>query len=354
MRTNHRFYSNLAFRLAETNLGKTKKNPSVGCIVVKNNSVISTGVTSLNGRPHAEFIALNKKINFEGSYMYVTLEPCTHYGKTPPCTKIIKMKKIKKVFYCHKDPFLTSINKKKYNLNGVISQLKNVDNNNKNFYESYYINILNNFPLIDAKLAISKDFFTINKKKKWITNLKSRNLAHLLRSKYDCIVSTSKSINKDDSLLNCRLNGFNFFSPDLIIIDRHLKIKKNLQLFDISKKRNTYIFTKKKDRKISFFKKKKIKVFEIKELNNKENLNSFFKKIFKLGKNRILIETGLTFLNQLLKYKLINNLFIFQSSQKIRKNGSNNSKIDYIKKLKLNNVMKVNLDGDRLIKIRIK
>ena len=65
MKANHNFYSNLAFGLAETNLGNTKKNPSVGCIVVKNDSVISSGVTSINGRPHAEFNALNKKVNFK-------------------------------------------------------------------------------------------------------------------------------------------------------------------------------------------------------------------------------------------------------------------------------------------------
>ena len=92
MRINHNFFSNLAFQIAEENLGKTKTNPSVGCIVVKDNLVISSGCTSINGRPHAEFNALNKKKNFNGSTLYVTLEPCIHYGVTPPCTKIIKKK----------------------------------------------------------------------------------------------------------------------------------------------------------------------------------------------------------------------------------------------------------------------
>ena len=354
MKINHRFFSNLAFKLAETNLGRTGKNPSVGCVVVKNNSVISSGVTSNNGRPHAEFNALNKKNNFKGSYMYVTLEPCNHYGKTPPCTKIIKRKKVKKVFYCFKDPFLSLIKKRKYIFNKNIKQLKTIDSDNKNFYESYYLNKLNNFPLIDAKLAISKDFFTINKKNKWITNLKSRKLVHLIRSKYDCVVSTSESINKDNSLLNCRLDGYNFFSPDLIIVDRHLKIKKNLQLFDISRKRNTFIFTNKKNSKVSFFRNKNVKILEKSEFKSKLNFHNFFKKIFKMGKNRVLIETGLTFLNQLIKYKLINNIYIFQSNKKLNMNGLNNSSIDYIKKLKLNNEIKVNLDGDRLFKIRIK
>ena len=104
MKINHNFFSNLAFQIAEKNLGKTKTNPSVGCVVVKNNSVISSGGTSRNGRPHAEFNALNKRVNFQGSSLYVTLEPCCHNGMTPPCTDIIKKKKIEKVFYNFNDP----------------------------------------------------------------------------------------------------------------------------------------------------------------------------------------------------------------------------------------------------------
>ena len=93
MKTNHNNYLNLAFNLARINLGKTKSNPSVGCVIVKKDSVISSGHTSTDGRPHAEYNALNKKINFSGSSLYVTMEPCSHYGFTPPCTNIIKSKK---------------------------------------------------------------------------------------------------------------------------------------------------------------------------------------------------------------------------------------------------------------------
>ena len=89
----HLDYLALAFELAKINLGSTKENPSVGCVVEKNGSIISSGHTSVNGRPHAEFNALNKNINFKGSNMYVTLEPCSHKGKTPPCTNIIKKKR---------------------------------------------------------------------------------------------------------------------------------------------------------------------------------------------------------------------------------------------------------------------
>jgi len=93
MTTNHKYYLDLAFEIAKKNLGKTKFNPSVGAVVVKDNVVLSSGVTSFNGRPHAEFNALKKKINYKGATLYTTLEPCTHYGETNPCVNIIKKKK---------------------------------------------------------------------------------------------------------------------------------------------------------------------------------------------------------------------------------------------------------------------
>jgi len=93
MITNHKFFLNLAFQIAEKKLGQTGLNPSVGSIVVKNNTVISSGVTSTNGRPHAEYNALNKVKNTRGSTLYTSLEPCIHQGKTPPCTDIIIKKK---------------------------------------------------------------------------------------------------------------------------------------------------------------------------------------------------------------------------------------------------------------------
>ena len=98
MTINHNYYLDLAFQIAETNLGKTKLNPSVGTVIVKNGSVISSGVTSFQGRPHSEFNALKNLKNCSGASLYTTLEPCTHYGKTPPCTNIIKKKKNQRCF----------------------------------------------------------------------------------------------------------------------------------------------------------------------------------------------------------------------------------------------------------------
>ena len=128
----------MAFELAKINLGSTKKNPSVGCIVEKNNTVLSSGHTSLDGRPHAEFNALNKKIDFKNSNLYVTLEPCSHYGKTPPCTNIIKKKKVKAVFFSFTDQDTRSKNKSKNKLsaNKIIVKKNILRNKGLEFYKS--------------------------------------------------------------------------------------------------------------------------------------------------------------------------------------------------------------------------
>ena len=167
MTTNHNHYLDLAFQLAEKNLGQTGLNPSVGCVVVKNNTVISSGVTSKNGRPHSEFNALNNLKNCSGSSLYTTLEPCSHHGKTPPCVNIIIKKKIKNVLYAFEDPDERTYQKAKkiLKIKGINSKLIKSKNYN-NFYKSYFYNKKQNLPFIAAKIAMSKDNFTINKKKK--------------------------------------------------------------------------------------------------------------------------------------------------------------------------------------------
>ena len=344
-------YLNLAFELAKINQGSTKKNPSVGCIVVKNQSVISSGYTSINGRPHAEFNALNKKINFKDSVLFVTLEPCSHYGKTPPCTNIIVKKGVRKVYYSIDDFDLRSKKRSKTILNNKNILVKKNLSRSKgiNFYKSYLNFKLDKFPIIDAKIALSKDYYTINKKNKWITNISSRRLAHLLRTNYNALISTAKSINSDNSLLNCRINGLLNKSPDLIIIDRNLKIKKKLDIFKKKIKRNVYIYTTKKDyNKINWLRKKNIKVILEKKMSNKVDYKRIFKSLINKGYSRIYVESGLTFTNFLIKNKLLNNIYIFKTNKKLNNYGYNNISNNIIKKIKLKNKLKTYLYDDKV------
>ena len=348
----------LAFHQAEINLGSTSLNPSVGCVIVKNNSVISSGRTSFNGRPHAEENALNKKFNIKGSDIYVTLEPCSHYGKTPPCINKIIKKKLHRVIFSINDVDLRSKNlaykklkKAKINVKRFI--LKNFA---ERFYKSYFMQSSKQIPFIDAKLAISKDFFTINKKQKWITNNHSRKVGNFLRSKYDCILSTSKTINYDNSLLDCRIQGLEKKSPAVIIIDRSFKIKKKLKVFK-NKSREIFIFTHNNNSaKEQYFRKIGVNVIKLKKLAIfKDNISQVYLFIKQLGFNRILVESGVKYINEVLKCNLISNLHLFKSPHNLKADGKNNAKSHIIRKLKttIKNKVNVNLGGDSLYKVEL-
>ncbi len=328
----------------------------MGCVIEKDGAIISSGRTSLNGRPHAEYNALNKNKNFKNSNIYITLEPCSHYGLTPPCTNIIIKKKIKKVFFSAIDPDKRSKNKSKniFKKKRIFTKSLLKDDG-LDFYQSYYLQHSDLLPLIDAKIAFSNDYFTKNLKNRWITNIYSRKRSHFLRSIYDCIISTSKSINEDDSMLNCRLDGLENRSPDVVIIDRNLDIKLKLKIFKNNINRKIILFTSKKNnKKILSLKKSGVNVIL---LNSMKNIDDF-KKLFLILKSkkysRILIETGLTFLNFLIKNNFLNNIYLFKSSLNLKKNGINYSNPELLKKIKLKNRISVNLLGDKFYKEKLK
>ena len=354
---NNSFFIKLAFNQAANNLGSTGPNPSVGCIVEKNGTVLSSGCTSINGRPHAEYNALNKKINFKNSNIYITLEPCSHYGLTPPCVNKIIRKKIKKVYFSvfdeDKRSKYLSVNKLKRKNIRVKTNIFN--SYGKNFYKSYFYKKNNYLPYIDAKLAISKDYFSKNKYKKWITNKHSRKRAHLLRSSYDCVISTSKTINDDNSFLDCRIKGLEKKSPSVIIIDRNLNLKKNVKILKKIKNRKVIIFTNNFNRlKKKYFEKRGIKIFIFNKMETLNDFKNIFLKVKKLGYSRILIESGLTFINFALKGKFLENLYIFKANYKLKNNGINYSSPKIIKGLAFKKKINVNLFGDSLYKINLK
>ena len=348
----------LAFHQAKINLGSTSLNPSVGCVVVKNDTVISSGRTSIKGSPHAEANALKKKFNIESSNIYISLEPCSHYGQTPPCVKNIIKKKPNKVIFSINDSDKRSKNLAYSNLKKEKIKVKRfiLKNYAKKFYKSYFLQSVKKPPYIDVKLAISKDYLTINKKNKWITNNSSRKVGNFLRTRYDCILSTSKTINYDNSLLNCRIEGLEEKSPTVIIIDRSFRIKKKLKIFkDISRK--IFIFTQTDNlNKEKYFKKIGVKIIKLKKSDNsRNNVPEVYFFLKKLGYNRILIESGMTYINEVLKWNLVRNFYLFKSSLGLKNDGKNNTKSNIIRKLKttIRNKVKIFLNGDSLYKVQL-
>ena len=127
-----------------------------------------------------------------------------------------------------------------------------------------------------------------------------------------------------------------------------------LSLLNITKKRNTCIVTTSTNqKKISFFERKRIKIIKIRKLNSKNDFKKLFEKFFLIGKRRILIETGLVFLNELIRYNLINTLYIFKSGKFIKKHGVNKIKLNVLKNYSLKKQIMVNLNDDKLFKVKI-
>ena len=257
-----KFYMELALDLAKSRHGQTGSNPSVGCVIVKNDKIISIGQTSFNGRPHAEFNAIKNSFEeLEGSKMYVTLEPCCHHGLTPPCTDAIIKSRISEVIYA-----VTDIDKRVRNKSFKILKSKKIivkkgllKSKIESFYLPYFFNRKKKLPFVTGKIAVSKNNIIYSKTQKKITNSYSDQFTHMLRYQNDSLMITHKTLNKDNPKLNCRLKGFEKFSPKRIILDNKLNSKINSYIIKSSNNKNTLIFYNKADKsKISKFKKKGI------------------------------------------------------------------------------------------------
>jgi len=351
-----KFYMEIAFDLARSRHGLTGSNPSVGCVIVKDDKIISIGQTSFNGRPHAEFNAIkNCYEKIDGSKMYVTLEPCCHHGLTPPCTDLIINSNISEVIYS-----VTDIDKRVRNKSFKILNLKKIivkkgllRNKIENFYYPYFFNRKKKLPFVTGKIAISKNNIIYSKIKKKITNSYSDKFTHLLRYQNDSLMISYKTLNKDNPRLNCRLKGLENFSPKRIILDSKLNSKINSYIIKSSKNQNTLIFYNKADKsKISKFKRKGIVLIKSKtDRNNRFKINEILKKLYNYGCRNLLIEGGNDLTNSLIKNRIFNKFYLFKSPKLLRKtseylkfNGLNVLNKKYKKKINLN----LNLRKDRI------
>ena len=323
----HISFLNKAHNIAKKNFGSTFPNPVVGCVIVSNNKIISSGVTAPEGRPHAEEIALKKAGDkAKGSRMYVTLEPCFHKSNNGSCAEQILRSGIKELYIAKHDPDIRtnkkSIKKLKYNGIKVFSGLLEEKTNELNHFFFHSLKLKR--PFVKVKMAISKDekIAKFNYKSKWISNSLSREFSHSLRNKSQAILTTCKTIIKDNPRFTIRKKGKIIKYIPTIIIDTDLKIPLNTKLLkDISKKR-IIIFTSSKGKKYEFLKRLGCEIILIKKnINKKMNLDTIFKKIYELRINDVFVEAGGIFFTNLLKNKLVDELHLFRSQKTIGGNG---------------------------------
>ncbi len=329
MSVKHIKWMNFAILQGLRSKGTTGKNPPVGCVIVKNNILLSYGRTGVTGRPHAEEEAINNvvdKKNLIGSSMYVTLEPCAHKNKNGlSCAEQIYKSGIKEVFISCIDPDHRT-NKKGINFlrtKEVKVHVNLLNNEALKLYDGFFSRILFNRPFVTLKIACSLDgkIALKNNKSKWITNELSRSYGHFLRSQNDAIMTSSSTILNDNPRMNCRLNGLEKRSPTKIILDRYLKISSGYNIYDTSNKNDIFVYSfmemKHHLNENKFVKKIKVD----KKLNDKDFFDFIFNDLAKKGVNNLLIETGSTINTLLLSLNLVDELVIFRSGNIIGNDG---------------------------------
>ncbi len=297
-----------ALELAEK--GNTSPNPLVGCVIVKDNKIVGQGFHEKFGGPHAEINALKKAgKKSKGATMYVTLEPCNHYGKTPPCTNSIIKAGIKKVIVSMLDPnpLMKGKSLKQLEKKGIKTEKGLLEEKAKKINENYIKFISTKKPFVILKAAITLDGKIATEKfdSKWISSKESREKVHELRSKTDAILVGENTILKDNPRLTSRIKkGKN---PLRIIITTK-KLSSKLNVF---KDENFLIATTRKE----LFKEKNFenKVLELKGKKGLVDLKKLMKELGKRNISSLFVEGGSGIFTSFVKEKLADKLMLFVS-----------------------------------------
>lgn len=326
MKKNHEYFMLLAMRLALRARYATSPNPMVGAIVVKNGKIIGKGYHEKAGLPHAEIIALDEAgKNTKGATMYVTLEPCVHFGRTPPCVDRIIKSGIKEVIIGMIDPNPLNNGRgiKILRQHKILVEAGVSEDELKRLNESFIKYITRRMPFITVKIAQSLDgkIATKTGDSKWITSDKSRVYAHRIRRHYDAIMVGINTILRDNPRLD---TWFSKKHPIKIIVDSQLSTPQDARIF--SKNSQVIIITlpisagqETENRNILI---KKAKVLEVKERAGQINLRDMLKKLAGMGITSILVEGGGTLNGSLFDEGLVDKVLFFISPKVIGGKGA--------------------------------
>ncbi|MGA2093441.1 MAG: bifunctional diaminohydroxyphosphoribosylaminopyrimidine deaminase/5-amino-6-(5-phosphoribosylamino)uracil reductase RibD [Sedimentisphaerales bacterium] len=318
-----------ALQLAKRGLGQVEPNPVVGAVIVKNGRIIGKGWHKKFGGPHAEINALEnckkRGNNPKGATMFVTLEPCCHYGKTGPCTDALIAAKLKKVVVATIDP------SKHANGKGIRQLRKAGIKVDVGLYEEG-ARVLNapfmkfartGKPWVTLKWAQSADgFLARTDKKRWITGSKSRKDAHRLRRRAEAILVGINTVLKDDPLLTPRPGRGK--KPIRIVLDEHLRIPLDRQLLATAK--NVPVLVVTQDKMLRTKKAKQI-ISRGAELlacpkKSKSNLQFLLRYLGKRVIGHLLVEGGPTVIGSFLKENLADGIVVYISPKVLEKRGA--------------------------------
>ena len=310
-----------ALRLANKGMYTVRTNPRVGCVIVKNNKIIGKGYHVEQGQEHAEVIAINSSVeSVENSTVYLTLEPCSHHGNTPPCTDALITAKISRVVIAMQDP------NPLVNGNGISAlQEKGIDvtvgvlgSDALEINKGFVKRVTKNKPYITVKTAISMDGKTAlsTGDSKWITSEEARLDVQRLRAKSCVILTGIETVLNDDPSLNVRLTAEELgISKDIkqpirAIVDTNLRVPATAKILNLPGRVIVYTCSNEKG-KLSKVEKDNLEIVVTKQKENYVDLENILTHLADSGINEVLVEAGPTLVGKMIENKFLDEMIIY-------------------------------------------
>lgn len=324
MKSVHQQYLLKTLALAKKRAGFCAPNPAVGAIVVKAGRIIAEGFHWGAGHAHAEVHALNDAgESAKGADLYVSLEPCCHFGRTPPCTEKIKAAGISRVFFAFLDPNPKVSGKGCVALKaaGICCEQIEVPEVNQ-FYQPYAHWTLNHKPFVVAKIAMTADGFVsyADGTPKQITGSECYRLTHQCRLQSDAILTTAKTIIADDPQMNVRFANAPLKKP-LYVMDSQACLPLNAKVHESAQSIILFHSESCNKEKIFLLKKAGVQCISVSEINEKLALEEILNHIGKAGVQSLWIESGPTCFQAFASAKLVQQLMVYVSSHPLNASG---------------------------------
>ncbi|MBI2541147.1 bifunctional diaminohydroxyphosphoribosylaminopyrimidine deaminase/5-amino-6-(5-phosphoribosylamino)uracil reductase RibD [Candidatus Woesearchaeota archaeon] len=317
----HKKYMDLAIKLAEKGRGLTSPNPMVGCIIVKRGRIVGKGWHKKAGTEHAEILAIQdagkKAMN---STMYVNLEPCSHWGRTPPCTERIVEAGVREVIIGMQDPNPLVDGFRELKFRGLKTKIGILENEAKKLNEAYIKYIRTKKPFVMIKVAMSADgrIATKTGDSKYITSKEARAYVHQLRTEVDAVMVGLNTVMRDNPELTPRLVKGK--DPMKIVVDSSLKIPKNCNLMRNPAKLIIAVTNKAQKNDIKKMQQKGVTIITAKSKAGMVDLQDLAKQLGKHEIASVMIEGGSELNSSAIKADVVDKILIF-TAPKIIGNG---------------------------------
>ncbi len=305
-----------AIRLAAKGRYTTDPNPRVGCVIVKNNRVIAGGWHKKAGQGHAEVNALQNADDVSGATAYVSLEPCSHHGKTPPCCEALIQADIKRVVVAMQDPnpLVAGQGLQKLRDAGIMVESGLLEQDARALNKGFIKRMETGKPWVVSKMAMSFDGRTAmaSGESKWITSSESRSDVQQLRAESTAILTGINTVLADDPSLNVRLEDVDVLQPVRVVLDSSLQMPVTAKMFELSGR--TIILTCSQDQsKHQSLTQAGAEVFCLPEENGQLDLKQVMTFLAEQQINQILVEAGATLNGSLLQLNLVDEWLVYMA-----------------------------------------